>query len=473
MKKVTATNYNSLYCITLVTAELVSLTQANPSPPGLSIKHGFVRSTGEIEPPTLPIQRVDNTYVLTDNILNYTLEIQRSDIVLDGAGFTIQGVYSLRYDGLTLSGVNNVTIKNLKLNVFLNGIALNNTSLIKVTNNRIDASTCIELDNVNGSEISSNTLSGKGYGILGQGTNNVINYNYFERKGITLVLSNNNSITDNLLVDQHIVSIEIGNYNQPSNSNIVSGNTIIAASPSNVPLGIGVFFSSNNSIYRNKIITNSTGIALGSSQGNVFYENHLESQKGVDIDYFYTDNTLSLNNTFYRNNFLNLSQAIHIKSQACANNWDNGSVGNYWSDYLTKYPQAKEIGNTTIGDTPYNLNVNNTDNYPLINPVNIEFPTTLPTPIAAPIVLTSNIATPTDTPSPQLEYAEPINPEQTPTNPPDTSPTSTPTTSPEAVSMFDSSKILLTAALLSILGLFAIILTVASYKRRRTKTRAV
>ena len=52
---------------------------------------------------------------------------------------------------------------------------------------------------------------------------------------------------------------------------------------------------------------------------------------------------------------------------------------NYWSDYLTKYPNAKEIGNSGIWDTPYNYGGSLgdfTDNHPLIEPVSVipEFP---------------------------------------------------------------------------------------------------
>jgi hypothetical protein len=77
------------------------------------------------------------------------------------------------------------------------------------------------------------------------------------------------------------------------------------------------------------------------------------------------------------------------------NIWDNGypSGGNYWSDYLTRYPNAKMIDDSGIGDTPYfvmpngfvdttgmsssatnywtKLNaveLNNTDRYPLMSP---------------------------------------------------------------------------------------------------------
>jgi hypothetical protein len=85
---------------------------------------------------------------------------------------------------------------------------------------------------------------------------------------------------------------------------------------------------------------------------------------------------LGSNNRFYQNNFF-LNDTSYIFND---NFWDNGSVGNYWNNYLTKYPNASEIGNTGIGDTAYvmerekNLslgdpNATNVDNYPLVYPL--------------------------------------------------------------------------------------------------------
>jgi nitrous oxidase accessory protein NosD len=65
----------------------------------------------------------------------------------------------------------------------------------------------------------------------------------------------------------------------------------------------------------------------------------------------------------FENNFLHSFRVMYG-----AVTWDNGSIGNYWSDYLKKYPNASEIGNTGIGDTPYVIDANNVDNYPLMVP---------------------------------------------------------------------------------------------------------
>ena len=54
--------------------------------------------------------------------------------------------------------------------------------------------------------------------------------------------------------------------------------------------------------------------------------------------------------------------------------FDNGSIGNYWSNYAAKYPSAAPVGNSTIGDAPYVIRSGPsvTDRYPLMTPVSIQ-----------------------------------------------------------------------------------------------------
>jgi len=53
------------------------------------------------------------------------------------------------------------------------------------------------------------------------------------------------------------------------------------------------------------------------------------------------------------------------------NVWDDGypSGGNYWSDYEDRYPDADEMDNSGIWDTPYVIDSNDQDRYPLMNPL--------------------------------------------------------------------------------------------------------
>ena len=116
--------------------------------------------------------------------------------------------------------------------------------------------------------------------------------------------------------------------------------------------------SSNNVINGNSIENNDYGIWLeGSSNNNLVTGNDIMGNKydgTVLID--------SPNNTFYHNNFANTPQVDdHLGSISI---WDDGypSGGNYWSDYT-----GVDGNGDGIGDSPYIIDGNNQDNYPLIH----------------------------------------------------------------------------------------------------------
>jgi hypothetical protein len=67
-------------------------------------------------------------------------------------------------------------------------------------------------------------------------------------------------------------------------------------------------------------------------------------------------------NTFFENNFGIQPDFAYVSE---GNFWDNGSVGNYWSDY-----KGADANGDGIGDTPYVINAENQDRYPLMNPWN-------------------------------------------------------------------------------------------------------
>jgi hypothetical protein len=109
------------------------------------------------------------------------------------------------------------------------------------------------------------------------------------------------------------------------------------------------------------------GAYLTSSNNNKFYRNNI-----IDLLLITSNNNIFFENNFVIDNFLSIG----------GNNlWDNGTVGNYWGDYLSKYPNASEIGNSRIGDTPYVMNSDNIDYYPLMAPFAVPpAPTSSPEP---------------------------------------------------------------------------------------------
>jgi len=80
----------------------------------------------------------------------------------------------------------------------------------------------------------------------------------------------------------------------------------------------------------------------------------------------------SSNNSIYHNDFVANTQ--QVSANGCTNSWDDDypSGGNYWSDYTgvdeKSGPNQNQTGNDGIGDTPYVIDANNRDRYPLMNP---------------------------------------------------------------------------------------------------------
>lgn len=222
----------------------------------------YIHADGAIEPSTANITTADNvTYTFTDN--NYgSLVIERDNIIVDGAGHTLQGSGS--GTGIYLSGRTNVTIKDTNIEAFSNGVWLeafsNNNSIIR------------------------NQISGNWVGIG-------LDYN-----------SSYNDVSGNEMT---------GNYE----------GVLIST------------YSNYNTISWNNISNNNYGIYLSSSH----------------------------NNNIHHNNFMtNIEEQVYCYE--ASNYWDNNSEGNYWSDYT-----GSDSNSDGIGETPYNIDENNQDEFPLIN----------------------------------------------------------------------------------------------------------
>jgi parallel beta-helix repeat protein len=149
---------------------------------------------------------------------------------------------------------------------------------------------------------------------------------------------------------------------------------------------------SSNIIAKNNLVNNVNATYFVSTTNNIIVANNIIDSSGVACLLYD-----SSNNTFYHNNFVNNRlQVLDIRESnypfvvpQSINTWDNGSVGNYWSDY-----NGANTNNDGIGDSPYGINANNKDNYPLLSQFNIkseivELPTSgeMSTPTSSPTTL--------------------------------------------------------------------------------------
>jgi parallel beta-helix repeat protein len=181
----------------------------------------YIRADGSIDGPA-NITTVDKvTYTFNESNCD-TIVVERDNIIIDGAGYTLQGTGVYLSNGIVLSGRTNVTIMNTQIKNFHSGLYLNSSSNNVITGNNMTANS---------------------------------------EEGIRLEFSSNNSMTGNNLANN---GVGIYLYESSSN-NTISENTITA----NNWYGIVVTWSSNNSITGNNVANNPFGITLYESSDNI------------------------------------------------------------------------------------------------------------------------------------------------------------------------------------------------------------
>jgi parallel beta-helix repeat protein len=258
------------------------------------------------------------------------------------------------------------------LNITVEGLNLSNTNV------------GIQLWKTNNTKISSNSMANNDVGIsLGNSFNNDVARNTITANnwaGIRLSSSHDNRISENNMTTNGYGKVfpSIGRIPGAAIMLFDSTNNTITENNVNANIGLGIWLdsSSNNNIVRgNKITYNSGGIWIGGSgyppkpsNNNIISGNEIAKNKefGVGI-------AESSDNIFYHNNFTDNPCQVTCGRRSI-NIWDDGypSGGNYWSDYtgvdLFGGPYQNMTGGDGIGDTPYIIDANNQDRYPLMAP---------------------------------------------------------------------------------------------------------
>ena len=244
----------------------------------------YIRSDGSVEG-TDKIQRNGDIYTFTGNI-SLVIQIQRSNIVVEGVGYTLQGDGEMHGTdihgrGLEIVGCKNVTIRNLNIKEFTRGIRFTNSFDCNIYQNSLtNNSIGIEMGYVDESYSNNNTVSG-----------NIIKEN---GAGIRLIYGS---------------------------SNTIFGNTITANDE-----GVSVWGTSGNIIIWNNITNNNRGIYIETSGINIIHHNNFIDNINDWWDYGLTPWPFQL--------------------PFSVNIWDDGIEGNYWSNYDGTDSNGDGVGDT-------------------------------------------------------------------------------------------------------------------------------
>jgi parallel beta-helix repeat protein len=284
----------------------------------------FIRADGSIDPPTANITNVGNaTYTFNSNLYD-SIVVERDNIVIDGANYTIQGTGALGSIGVNLTKRIGVTIKNVEIEGFHEaGIYLkesSNGSIVRtsVVNNILFGIEVFQSNNITISET------------------NVANNN----EGIMFSSSPNGSI-----VESNIANASLGILVAYSPSCRVERSRIAGNGIGYSGGGIELFSSSDCTVARNTITDNFVaGIGVGGSSSNCsLVENNITANRDTGISIW----SYGLNLRIIENNLANNRNGISMLTSSSNNITRNSFVNNG----LFVYESSANVveGNTVNG----------------------------------------------------------------------------------------------------------------------------
>lgn len=293
----------------------------------------FVRESGWISAPTyitFTEDRYEPIVVTTDNS------------VIDGNGYTLQGPGS--GTGIYLTGRSGAIIKNLTITGWGASVYMDFCHNVTIVNNLIaDNEVGVNM----GADSSHITLTG-----------NTLSNNHlgvYMRMFCSDITIFNNTISHN----DDGVHMEYCSRVRIANNTISHNHLGVRLWPQVTPtyvLGVRLWPPTHVILVNNTILFNYDGIHMVYAS-NVNITNNLIFWN--DINGVYLENCSDI--TIFLNTVIdNMNQVYDNK----ANHFDNDTIGNYWSDYT-----GIDTNGDGIGDTPYLIDADSMDNYPLIHPL--------------------------------------------------------------------------------------------------------
>ena len=184
--------------------------------------------------------------------------------------------------------------------------------------------------------------------------NIIINNNIsYLLQGIKIENGKNNTIYNNFFLENNQYSMYL---TQSPNNKLLSN---IIQSTKNY----GMYISSrsdNNIMKDNVFIDNGYGIRLKGVSRNEVIANRIFNSSQIGLYFCCGANKNIAYNNSLEENFQNANDAY-------SNIWSYNGYGNYWDDYIDKYPNAEQ--NEGIWNIPYEVIGGNLDEFPLVESI--------------------------------------------------------------------------------------------------------
>ncbi|XES76128.1 MAG: nitrous oxide reductase family maturation protein NosD [Candidatus Bathyarchaeia archaeon] len=287
-------------------------------------------ANGTITPSTAPIRCDGDVYFFTGNITDFVIEVERDNIVIDGAGYTMLKTMPAlgRQDAVALKARINVTLKNLYVTGFGYGVFLSNSRNCAVCDSVFVSNQygVALADAATGNLISGNRFTSRGGIFIQNSVNNVLRSNSMLGAGPNLWVDCENAT--NLPLKSFINDIDASNtingksiyywVNQhnktvPLNAGYValincSGITARHLNLSDNGQGIVLISTTNSTVTQTNITNNDKGVALFNSQNNTITSNNIANNT-------YGILTYSQSNVFRSNCLVNNTYDVNFEDR--------------------------------------------------------------------------------------------------------------------------------------------------------------
>ncbi|MBN1357146.1 hypothetical protein JW988_00085 [Candidatus Bathyarchaeota archaeon] len=325
--------------------EGADFTQINLDPPRYTSPPDYFNRTHSWFGPSITVE--SNDFKLSGLIITTTVPSNKTGGTISITGNRTQIINNNMETGLTVNG----SYCNITRNTFMMGVGLYG-SYGNVSLNKIIGSGGIYVFGVYNSVFSNNIAGEDNEGIHVEGASCIIyGNNVVENSGIGgIYVSSNETIVAKNFVDHSSIGIKVG-----GSDNIICANKVTNN-------GVGLVADTRIYNYYWK------AEATDSEGNNNFYANYVANNDvGIDIDQCPDNNVTSV---FYYNNFVDNTFQVETDDWDDVygnDSFDNGVEGNYWSDY-----NGADADGDGIGDTPYVIDANRQDRFPLITPFDID-----------------------------------------------------------------------------------------------------
>ena len=347
------------------------------------IGEGSASTIVNLTPPSVPIY-ILGQYVGTGAT---AIDFDANNLVI--SGFTINS-----YGGFSITG-NDAIIMGNTIHTDVMSVTGNDETIYNNTLNTFISAFCTHSTICSNSGTGTITVEGfySSNSFIEDSFNSVFDNNI---KGIGDVESSYNLYYSNIVNDGY--GMDVGLIDD-----ILANNTITNCNQ-------GVTTGSNDMVVGNTIINNSGAGLSTTGLNNLFWANYV-ANNSIGMLTVSSSEYGGGNFTIYDNDFINnvhQTQVTDSQGGPWSDYWNYSGQGNYWSDYLSNYPNASEVGSSGIWNTPYYVGGGEQDNYPLVNPfdissINIQLPSwaniTVPNPLPTPSFPPSTLASKTPTPT--------------------------------------------------------------------------